>query len=385
MERSIFFLRIPAFGIAVERACRARLRGRPLVIAPPDSARALVQTSSQEARLAGIRPGMRLNEALKLCRDLGVLYPNPALYARAEAAILRILGRFTPVVEPLQEGSAYLDVTSTSRLFGGANNIAFQAEREISRSLRLDPSAGLAMNKLVSRVAGKQSPPLELIRVPAGNERSFLAPLKVRVLPAVDQKTFEQLRELNFQVVRQIAEIAPPHLEAVFGGRGLVLHRQANGEDFSPVRPPSSVPHVSRRIELAEDSNDVILLKREVFLLVNGCLYELRRGGRAARRLQMDLLYSDSKTARGVRTVRRASNQLSGWYAEAEALLLQILTRRIRVRALEVRFEDFHADASAQLGLFEVPSGAKELCLTQSLDKLRERFGEKMVHYAKAG
>ncbi|TKJ40086.1 hypothetical protein CEE37_10130 [candidate division LCP-89 bacterium B3_LCP] len=100
LNRSIVFMRIPAFGIAVERACRSGLVERPLVVAPPDSARALVQLVSDEARAAGIRRGMRLNEARRICRDVITLYPNPPLYARAEAAILRILEQYSPCIEP---------------------------------------------------------------------------------------------------------------------------------------------------------------------------------------------------------------------------------------------------------------------------------------------
>ena len=387
-ERSIFFLRIPAFGIAVERACRASLRGRPLVIAPPDSARALVQEVSAEARQAGVRAGMRLHEAHKLCRDLDILYPNPPLYARAEAAILRVLSQYTPLVEPFYRGSAYLDVTASLRLFGGGECIAWRAEREISEKLRLDPSAGLGMNKLVSLVAGRQSPPRELICVTPGGERSFLAPLKVQLLPAVDRKLYARLRELNFQIVQQVADMGPMPLEAVFGRTGLILHRQALGVDSSPVRPPSAIPHLTKRAELAEDTNDLQILKRELFSLVEEALSELRRSNRTARKLQLDLLYSDfanaplrGKTARGARTLRDVTNQLSVWNGEAEVLFLRILTRRIRVRAIEVRFEDFKRDMRGQMGLFDGAKPNREDNLARSLDGIRAKFGSKAVRY----
>lgn len=385
MDRSIVSVQIPAFMIAVERACQPGLIGRPLVVAPPDSARSLVQVVSSEARQSGIRAGMRLNEAVKLCRDLGVLTPNPPLYARAEAAILKILNRYSPCVEPGMGGSAYLDVTSTTRLFGGAGDIAYRAERDIREELRLTPSAGLAINKLVSGVAGKQSPPCEFLEVRAGDERPFLAPLKVQVLPAVDRSIFFRLRELNFCFVRQLTNVSPAHLEMAFGRRGLLLHRQAQGQDCSPVQPPSAVPHITRRVELAEDSNHLETLKRELFCLVEESLSELRRRGRSARKLQINLLYSDLKTARGVRTLRAHANLLSGWKGEAEALFLQIFSRRIRVRTIEVRFEDFAANPGAQLGLFEDTGRAKEIRLTTALDTLRDRFGAGSVRYGRVG
>ncbi len=293
MDRSIVYLRVPAFQIAVERVCRAELRGRPLVIAPSGSERSLVQAASDEARQVGIRSGMRVKEALRICRDLKVLPPNLPLYARAEAAMLDILKRYTPFIEPQPAGSAYLDVTASVRLFGGAADIAWRAEEEIRRELRLDPSAGVAINKLVSGVAGRQSPPREFLQVPAGEERPFLAPLRVFLLPSVDRRTYHKLLELNFRRIGELAKASPHHLEWVLGRKGRILHQQAKGEDFSPVIPPSSVPQVKRRSELAEDSNDAVLLKAELFGLVVEALAEIGRRGRAARTLHIDILYSD--------------------------------------------------------------------------------------------
>ena len=62
MHRSIVFVQVPAFSIAVERACRPGLIGRPLVVAPPDSARALVQVGEVEVVLqSDRRPFTRLS------------------------------------------------------------------------------------------------------------------------------------------------------------------------------------------------------------------------------------------------------------------------------------------------------------------------------------
>ncbi|HEX7343699.1 MAG TPA: hypothetical protein VF398_05505, partial [bacterium] len=189
-------------------------------------------------------------------------------------------------------------------------------------------------------------------------------------------------------IVQQVADMGPMPLEAVFGRTGLVLHRQALGVDSSPVRPPSAIPHLTRRMELGEDTNDLQVLKRELFSLVEEALSELRRSNRAARKLQLDLLYSDfanaplrGKTARGARTLRDVSNQLSIWYGEAEELFLRILTRRIRVRALEVRFEDFKRDIRGQMGLFDEVRPNREDDLAKSVDRVREKFGKKAVQY----
>jgi DNA polymerase-4 len=270
------------------------------------------------------------------------------------------------------------------RLFGTAPDIAYRAEKEIREALKLPPTAGLAVNKLVSSVAARRSPPCDLIQVRPGDEEPFLAPLEVRLLPAVDRRTYHRLGELNLKLIRQLTEIAPRHLESVLGRKGLVLLRQAKGVDYSPVTPPSATPHISRRAELTEDTNDIEVLRVELFQLIEESLAELRGRGRAARKLQVDILYSDLKSAKGARRLRCYVNQRSVWIEEAEKLLLRILTRRIRVRAMEVRFEEFAADPQAQLGLFDDHGNAQEVRLMRAVDELWSRFGKDAVRFARA-
>ena len=86
MDRTILHLDIPAFPVAVERVMDARLRERPVAIAPVGGARPQLLAVSDEARKEGIEVGMFLPLALRRCRDLVVLNPNRRLYRRAGEA-----------------------------------------------------------------------------------------------------------------------------------------------------------------------------------------------------------------------------------------------------------------------------------------------------------
>ena len=91
MDRTILHLDIPAFPVAVERVMDARLRARPVAIAPVGRGRPQVMAVSEEARKEGIDVGMFLPQALRRCRDLVVLNPNRRLYRRAGEAGLGIV------------------------------------------------------------------------------------------------------------------------------------------------------------------------------------------------------------------------------------------------------------------------------------------------------
>ena len=101
-ERSIIHLNIADFAVAVERAVDGRLRDRPVIIAPEGAARAAVYDMSEEAYRSGIRKGMALRRATRLCKDARILAPHPASH-RYHFGPLSVRWR-----SALQERSTYI-------------------------------------------------------------------------------------------------------------------------------------------------------------------------------------------------------------------------------------------------------------------------------------
>ena len=99
MERSIIHLNIADFAVAVERAVDGRLKGRPVIIAPEGAARAAVYDMSQEAYLAGIRKGMALRHAVRLCKDAKLLPPHPDRYEHAMRTLFKLSLPYSPLIE----------------------------------------------------------------------------------------------------------------------------------------------------------------------------------------------------------------------------------------------------------------------------------------------
>ncbi|MBA3444518.1 MAG: hypothetical protein H0T58_06660 [Gemmatimonadales bacterium] len=153
--RSVLFVDPPAFCTSLEGLAAPALRTRPLAVAPPGADRATILALSAEARLAGLKQGMPVRTAQRLCPDLIVLPPNPRLYARASRALHEILRIYAPTIEPQGYGHAFLDLTGTGRLFGPPQDVATRLRHEISERLGLSVSVGIATNKLVSQAAIK--------------------------------------------------------------------------------------------------------------------------------------------------------------------------------------------------------------------------------------
>jgi DNA polymerase-4 len=377
VERQVLHLDIADFAVAVEQVADPALRERPVVVAPP-AVRALVVAVSTEARREGIFPGMPLVEARRRCRGLAALPPNEQLYARAGRAVLDVAGRFSPLIEPKSHGRVYLDVTGTGRLFGSSLDTAARLRKELSASLRLPAAVGLAVNKLVSRVAAGVTEPSGLLDVRAGDEAPFLAPLLVGLLPGVGAATARDLRALNVRLVRQLAAIDIGHLAMAFGRFGTVLHQRALGIDPRPVQPPARRPELREECTLDEDSNDPRELRASLRRLVERAGRELRARRATVSRLRLVVRYADARTDVAAGRFHEASNLDARLWRAAAALLGQALGRRLRVRGLTLLASGL-APEVGQLTLFDDDACRREAALSAALDRISDRYGMEAV------
>ena len=403
--RRVLYVDPPAFCATVERLVAPALRDRPLAVAPPGADRATILALSPEARAAGIERGMAVRAARKRCPDLVLVPPNPTLYARASRALHRILRVWAPLIEPRGYGHAFLDLSGTERLFGAATDVAERIRREAWTRLRLPLTVGVAGSKLVSEAATRvgravtngysaaAADRLWPLTVPAGDERGFLAPRTVPMLPEVPDPVRRRLEEYQLDLIGQIAAIAEPDLFAVFGGAGRTLRARAQGIDPRPVLPPAVRAEYRLGLTLATDTNDVVALHEVLRRLTERLGIRLRRRGLSAQRLAVGVDYSDYR--RDARRIPLAEAALDAelWHASRRALGLA-LSSRVAVRRIEVTLEGL-VESNLQLELWESAEAVRReedgnrlepaqadqrgRALQRALDRISERWGARAV------
>ena len=252
MDRHIAFFQIPTFEIALVRRQESALRSRPIAIATLQSPRACLREVSQEASEDGVRPGMSVELARRLCPRMQIFPPNPIQAAAVHQRLQHIMAEYAPVWEPVGPGHVFLDLTGTQRLFGPAVDTAIRIEREIIRREQLTGVLGVGTNKLVSRVATTLVQPPQLCEVRPGLEPTFMAPLSILSLHNVNSTlpdlSLSILEDLNLQTLGQIADTPLSYLQLVLGHSAATLHGWARGIDPSPVLPTVKQPCLEQSI-----------------------------------------------------------------------------------------------------------------------------------------
>lgn len=382
MDRSIIHLNVADFAVAVERAVDRRLAGRPVVVAPPGAARASVYDMSEEAYRAGVRKGMALARAARLCRDACVLPPRPERYAQAMQALLQRTLPYSPRVEAGDiDGHLFIDATGTGRLFGRPADLAARLRREIRASLGLAPVWSVAPNKLTAKAATRLVKPEGECSVAAGEEQAFLAPLGLELIPGIERDDLVRLREFNLTRAGEVAALRLEDLQAPFGRRAMSLYEAVRGIDPSPVLAVGEKPAtVAAGHAFAADTNDSGVLLAALYGLVEHAGQALRQRRRAARRVAVALDYADGVRCIRPVAVRPASANDIILFAAARQALQLAWARRVRVRHLRLVCDRL-VFPPAQLALFGDDRKHAERCdrLIDAVDAVRRRFGREAV------
>jgi DNA polymerase IV len=134
--RAIIHLDMNAFFASIEQQDRPELRGRPIGVTN-DKIGTCIITSSYEARAHGIKTGMRVKEALKLCPDFIQVPARPERYVAVSTAIMNALNSVTPDVEVFSVDEAFLDVTACQSLWGPPEVIAELARKVVHQATGL--------------------------------------------------------------------------------------------------------------------------------------------------------------------------------------------------------------------------------------------------------
>ena len=383
--RSVIHLNVADFAVAVERLADRGLDGRPVIIAPELAQRAVVHDMSEEAYQCGVRKSMLLKDALRNCRDAIVRPPHPERYERAMRHIFREVAGYSPLIEPGEiDGHFFIDVSGTSRLFGPPVDVAWRMYKRIRDCMGLAPIWAVAPNKLVSKVASRLVKPVGEYVVGEGEERDFLSPLPVSLLPGIKDYDLRQLSDLNISSANQVAALDSGHLGVIFGKRAGFIFDTVRGIDNAPVAPAG---RQSEKIGASwifdNDTGEIEVLEGAVYRLVEKIGAALRRRRKAARSLSVMIDYTDGlRCFRNLSVCPPSANDIV-LFESARRLFHKAWTRRVRVRRIRLTCQK-PVHHQQQLTLFgHGKTKDRNDSVIAAMDNIRQRFGTSTIYWGR--
>ena len=339
-RRMIFHFDMDHFFTAVEEREHPELKGKPVIVgADPKggAGRGVVSTSNYEAREFGVRSGMPISRAWKLCPEAVYLPVNYEFYVKVSNEIMDTLRKHADKFEQWGIDEAFLDVTSSVNDYASVEALAMQIRDEIYATEKLTCSVGVSSNKLVAKIASDFQKPNGLTIVKQEEVESFLAPLPVRKLLWVGRKTGQKLENMGIRTIGDLGRCDPTVLADTFGELGKQLHLMARGVDSGEVQERGWIKSISRESTFQEDTTDFEAVLKTLDQLSEEVVEDVLRQRVQFRTITIRVRYENFETHIHSRTLSFITNRLQDVEKTARELLKPYLKPGRRVRLVGVR------------------------------------------------
>ena len=274
---------------------------RPAALAPLPGREPLIGPVTAAAEAAGVKPGMRMGEALAMCPELVLVEQDPAVAEDAWEGIIRRLEDSGFAVEPAEHGTVYFETKGVERLYGGVQAALHRALAAVGAGW--DARAGAAARRFAALAAASVARAGQVVVVADGDARDFLAPLPLTLLP-LDAGRREELEELGVQKLGQLAELNGAAVAERLGRDGRQAWTLASGRGSRRVegrRPPAEV---AERLDFPEAVGNELTLRRALHVLVDRLLDSPARDGRFVRKLALQARLAGGGSWRRTVTLR---------------------------------------------------------------------------------
>ncbi len=375
-----------AFFVSVEELYDPSLKGKPVIVGGRKNERGVVSAASYAARKYGVHSAMPLRTAAQLCPKGIFLEGHPERYREYSHRVHAVLEEFSPLVEMASVDEAYMDLTGTERLLGPPLKAAHALHERMKQVTGLNCSIGIATSRLVAKVCSDQAKPNGVLWVLPGEEARFLAPLDVGRILGVGKVTRERLREIGIRKVGDLARLDASFLEKRFGKWGLALAGKARGGDaggwfdaeIGEHEDPKSISHERT---FTEDVPDAVHLESTLARLAEKVGRRVREHGFYAETVHLKLRYSDFSTITRAHTLAQATNIDQELIRESRELFRSAWERGRAVRLIGMGVSGF-SRSEGQLNLLEGESQRRARRALEAADRMRDKFGEKIVKLA---
>lgn len=369
--RAIILADMNAFFASIEQQDHPEWQGLPVGITNGLQGTCII-TSSYEARAYGIKTGMRVKEALKLCSDFIQCPARPQRYARVSSDIMQSLQQITPYIEVFSVDEAFLDVTHCQKLHGRPEEIARRVKKIIYQVSGVLCSVGVSGDKTTAKYAAKHNKPDGLTVIPPWQSREQLKEVPVTDLCGIAGGIGRFLAEHGVHVCGDMAKLPISVLARRFGNPGRRIWYMCQGADPDPlqlnVAPPKSIGHGKVMPPNTQDKQVLLLYLLHMSEKV-AC--RLRRHSLQAQNFYIGLRCTDGWLASKQRSITATDDG-----HQIMSLCRQFLeqrwqgqgTHQVQVTALDPR------PAHGQLDMFnqeDEMSGVNGV-----MDSINERYGE---------
>ncbi|KAK6594409.1 impB/mucB/samB family protein [Botrytis cinerea] len=233
-RRYVMHVDFDSFFCAVSLKSAPEFVDKPAVVAHGSGTGSEIASCNYPAREFGIKNGMWMKSAIKLCPDIKVLPYNFPAYEDASKLFYEAILDVGGVVQSVSVDEALVDITSLCLAAGGTDGVEIlessirrEQERadEIGKNLRkvikektdCNVSVGIGGNILLAKVALRKAKPAGQHQIKPEEVLDFIGGLDVKNLPGVAYSIGGKLEEIGVKFVKDVRQLSKDRLMTVLG------------------------------------------------------------------------------------------------------------------------------------------------------------------------
>lgn len=364
------------------------LRDVPSVVAGDKASRhSIILAKSGPAKKYGIQTGEPLFLALEKCPDLKVVPPDYPLYVEASRHFVEMLRQFSPQVQQYSIDEAWVDMTGTERLWGSPRLAAEQMRKRIWEELGFTVNVGISSNKLLAKMAGDFEKPNKVHTLFPEEMESKMWPLPVRDLFLVGSATEKKLKMMGIYTIGDLAKADVAILKRKLGKHGETIWHYANGRNAEMVTPePAENKGYGNSVTTAEDVLTHQQAYQVILSLCETVASRMRQDDKCGRCVSVHLRTNEFKHFSHQSVLTGSTNMTSQIFEAACRVFDEAWDGVTPLRQLGVQMTGISSESYQQYDLFSGVSPQqyeKKLRLDETVDALRDKFGEDIIRRAK--
>ncbi|MFZ2397186.1 MAG: DNA polymerase IV [Smithella sp.] len=359
--RAIVHIDGDAFFTSCEEAIHPELRGKALITG---GERGIVACASYPAKKLGIKRGVPLHEARKICPGLIVLPSDYETYSLFSRRMFSIMRRFTPDVEEYSIDEAFADITGMRRAPRSSyEEIIFKMKKEIERELGITVSVGLSITKVLAKVASKHHKPSGVTIIKGREIAAYLCDLPVEKIWGVGLATTNYLAKMGIRYALEFAQLPEKKVREKFTKPGVEIWQELRGESVYPVvtEEKSSYASISKTKTFAPPTSNGEYLFAHLMRNMESACIKARRYSLAPNKIVVFLKKNDFGTSGSEATLSRPCAFPLEFSGVIHDLFDSCYSPKDIYRATGVVLLDLEPDASIQYSLFDNPLQAEKI------------------------
>lgn len=376
----ILHVDMDAFYAAVTQRDNPELAEVPMWVGGAE--RGVVLSANYRARAFGVRGGMPVTLARRLCPS-GVGVPGDfASYTETSREIREILHVFSAKVHMASIDEAFLELPDGPQAVAAAD-VGQRIRAMIYDELQITCSVGIGPNRLIAKMAASAAKPDGLREIAHDQVLGFLHPLPVEALVGVGESVAAKLRRFGVVTIGDLAHLSAVELRRAFGPHaGLGLRALAWGQSPRAEFHEPGSRGVGCQITGFRDPADVDELHAVLLRVVTKVASRMRAADVLGRRITLGMRFTDFTSRTTSCSLAMPTDVTQELYLTARRLSTKLRGGRLGVRRVGVRVTELsdRSRVAIQPRLDEAEHGWADL--DRAGDRLIERFGPGMVRRA---